>query len=241
MAGGAKQPGAEEGGTTMNKISEAVQWIREGRTRGVLMIIVLGAGVVIGLWFTIQDSRGELEITADVLAADRSWRLEEERGAVVDGTVTDLHLEGIVEAAYRASPAVTGPFGLIDLDGRSVIVASRNALPIGNGTYHGTIKGLHGDDILEEIRTRQGDPEIPPIFVDLDEQVRPVERWLRVLMTGAMIVVFVVAMRVYIPAWRRRRRFGPPPPPPPRGWPLPPPASPPPPTGPPAGPVPWNG
>ncbi len=220
----------------MNKIPEAIRWVREGRPAGLLIIVILGAGVGVGLWFTVQDSRGELEITADVLAADRPWRLEETRGAVVEGTVTDLHLDGIIEAAYRGNPAVTGPFGLIDLDGRSAIVASREALPIGTGRYHGTIKGLHSDSdqvLLETIRTRRGDPEVPPIFVDLDEKVTPADRWLRVLMTGLLIVGFAATTRVYLRAWRRRR-LGPPPP-------LPPPGHPPPPTGPPAGPVPWNG
>ncbi len=227
----------------MNKIPVAIRWVREGRPAGLLIIVILGAVVGVGLWFTVQDSRGELEITADVLATDRSWRLEETRGAVVEGTVTDLDLDGVIEDAYRGNPAVTGPFGLIDLDGRSVIVASREALPIGTGRYHGTIQGLQGDSdqvLLGDIRTRRGDPEIPPFFVDLDEQVRPVDRWLRVLMTGSMIVGFAVITRVYIRAWRRRR-LGPPPPQPPSGRPLPPPASAPPPTGPPAGPVPWNG
>lgn len=227
----------------MNKIPEAIRWVREGRPAGLLIIAILGAGVGVGLWFTVQDSRGELEITADVLAADRPWRLEEARGAVVEGTVTDLHLDGIIEADHRPSSDVTGPFGLIDAGGRPVIVASRGTLPIGAGRYHGMIRGLHSDSdqvLLEEIRIRRGDPEIPPIFVDLDEQVRPVDRWLRVLMTGLLTVGFAVTTRVYIRAWRRRR-LGPPPPQPPSGRPLPPPASPPPPTGPPAGPVPWNG
>ena len=227
----------------MNLIAKAIQGVREGRPIGLLVIVLLGAVVGVLLWFTVQDSRGELEITADVLASDRWWRLEEDRGATVEGTVTDLHLDGVIEPASPGTAEVTGPFGLIDLAGRSVIVASRQALPTGAGRYHGTIHGLRSDDhqtLLETIRTRRGDPEIPPIFVELGETQTPADRWLRVLMTGSTITGLVVVTRVYIRAWRRRR-LGPPSPPPPPGFQPPPPGFPPPPTGPPAGPVPWNG
>lgn len=221
----------------MNLIAKAFRGVREGRPSGLVILILGGAVAAVLLWFTVQDLRGELEITADVLASDHPWWLEQDRAATVEGTVTDLQLDGVIETGSRGSPEVTGPFGLIDLAGRSVIVASRHALPTEAGRYRGTIKGLRSDDdqaLLDTIRTRRGDPEIPPIFVELGETQEPGDRWLRVLMTVATIVGLVVLTRGYIRAWRRRRLLGPPPPPPPPGVP-------PPPTSPPAGPVPWNG
>lgn len=227
-----------------NLITQAFRGVREGRPIGLLFIVLGGALAAVLLWFTVQDFRGELEITSDVLASDRPWWLEEDRGATVEGTVTDLQLDGVIETGYRGRPDVTGPFGLIDVAGRSVIVASRRALPTEAGRYRGTIQGLRSDDhqaLLATIRTRRGDPEIPPIFVELGETQEPGDRWLRVLMTVATITGLVVVTRVYIRAWRRRRLLGPPPPPPPPGFQPPPPGFPPAPTGPPAGPVPWNG
>ena len=205
----------------INLIAKAFQGVREGRPIGLLILALGGAVAAVLLWFTIQDFRGELELTADVLASDRPWLLEENRGATVEGTVTDLNLEGVIEAGSRGTPDVTGSFGLIEVAGRSVIVASREALPTGRGRYHGTIQGLRSDSdeaLLATIRVRRADPEIPPFFVDLGQTEEPGDRWLRVLMTVAIIPGLAVVTRGYIRAWRRRRLLGPPPPPPPPGF-----------------------